>query len=337
VEYDIISINIEEEQMRTRKLLIPVLSLIFSLVACNLPGNQGVIPPTFSVSNQTMTALFSTPLPTIAVTSKPGQALPTFTGQAPATQASVVTQTPSVATLIPTQPPAPTLTSPPAATADLSRRTVTTVIAGYMAVKPKIDGDWNDLPDKEYPAEIVVYGGSNWKDRNDLTASFKIGWDNTNLYIGAKIRDDKYVQNAKGSELFKGDSIEILLDALISDDFYYNQLSPDDFQLGISPGRPNVDGAKEAYLWLPASITGSRGQVVIAATRNESEGITRIEAAIPWSIFAVTPKAGNHYGFAFSVSDNDDAFENTQQKMVSNVKTRNLVDPTTWGDLTLGQ
>lgn len=320
--------------MHKGKILIPAI-LILSLVACNLPGSPGVVPPTFPVPNQTMTALFSTPLPTLALTSKPGQ-LPTFTGQPPATQAPVVTQAP-IATLIPTQPPAPTLTSPPVATADLSRRTVTTVTAGYLATKPKIDGDWNDLPDKEYPAEIVVYGASAWKDRNDLAASFKIGWDATHLYIGVKIRDDKYVQNAKGNELFKGDSLEILIDTLISDDFYYNQLSPDDFQLGISPGRPNVEGAKEAYLWLPASITGSRGQVVIAANRSEADGITRIEAAIPWSIFAVTPKAGNHYGFALSVSDNDDAFENKQQKMVSNVKTRNLVDPTTWGDLTLGQ
>ncbi|MDO8969465.1 MAG: sugar-binding protein, partial [Saprospiraceae bacterium] len=209
-------------------------------------------------------------------------------------------------------------------------------IASYLSTKPIIDGDWNDLVNKEYPAEIVVYGSTTWKGRDDLGASFRIAWDAINLYIADKVRDDQYVQNATGEDIFKGDSIEILLDTKIADDYYYTKLSPDDFQLGITPGRPNTIGTKEAYLWLPTNIAGARSQVNIAAIRNETEGITRIEAAIPWSIFEITPEAGTHFGFALSVSDNDLSSQNVQQKMVSNVKTRVLTDPTTWGDLTLG-
>ncbi len=75
--------------------------------------------------------------------------------------------------------------------------------------------------------------------------------------------------------------------------------------------------------------------MVIASQRNEAEQITRYEVAIPWTVFEVKPKSGQHFGFVLSISDNDNASANAQQTMVSNVKTRILVDPTTWGDLTL--
>jgi hypothetical protein len=65
------------------------------------------------------------------------------------------------------------------------------------------------------------------------------------------------------------------------------------------------------------------------------EGIWRVEAAIPWSILGVSPADEMHLGFAVSVSDNDAGGENLQQSMVSSAAARSLVDPTTWGDLTL--
>jgi hypothetical protein len=61
-----------------------------------------------------------------------------------------------------------------------------------------------------------------------------------------------------------------------------------------------------------------------------------IEAAIPWAQLGVTPVAGQHYGFTFSVSDNDTPATTKQETMVSNVATRHLTNPTTWGDMTLG-
>jgi hypothetical protein len=61
----------------------------------------------------------------------------------------------------------------------------------------------------------------------------------------------------------------------------------------------------------------------------------RLEAAIPWSVFGVTPANGQQFGFAISISDNDNPNENVQQKMVSADPFRSLVDPTTWGVLTL--
>jgi hypothetical protein len=327
------------------KAIVLLLSA-FLLTACNFSPSASPVTPTFPVPNKTMTALFSTQLPTIPVTKVPG--LVTATLPAPpvtATNPPAVTATlppAAIATLpAPTQPPAtstaiPTLAAPTDIPADTSHRTVTSVTSSFMSTKPTIDGDWNDLPDKEYAAEIVVFGSSAWGGANDLTASFKTGWDATYLYLGVKVHDNVYAQNATGANLFKGDSLEILLDTDISADFFVTKDSPDDFQLGISPGIGGVGGTKEAYLWLPANLAGSRtSQVKIASLRSNADGITRYEVAIPWSLFGVTPKAGKHFGFALSVSDNDSTSANAQQSMVSNVKTRNLTNPTSWGDLTL--
>jgi hypothetical protein len=123
------------------------------------------------------------------------------------------------------------------------------------------------------------------------------------------------------------------LDTNLFSDFSDASLSSDDFQLGISPGRGDIDDDTEAYLWYPRSTAGSRDQVKIAAV--EGPGLYRVEAAIPWSVFGVTPAEGLQIGFALSASDNDDTGENVQQSMSSSVPNRMLTNPTTWGELIL--
>lgn len=331
--------------MRKAYKFLALLLIIFSLVAgCTLQTNPAPTLPPFPTPNRTMTALFATPLPTIALTQPVAVVTATSTQQAVPTTQPTRSQSPTspaaqaTATIAPSatrQPTQPVTQAAPTATLDLSQRGGTSTSAKLLATKPTIDGDWNDLPAKEYPAEIVVYGMNSWQSRDDLSASFRIGWDANNLYLGVKVHDDVYVQNATGADLFKGDSIEVLLDTDVASDYFVKKVSPDDFQLGISPGKTSVSGAKQAYRWMPTNIDGSISSVVIASQRNEAEQITRYEVAIPWTVFEVKPKSGQHFGFVLSISDNDNSSANVQQTMVSNIKTRILVDPTTWGDLTL--
>jgi hypothetical protein len=246
---------------------------------------------------------------------------------------------------VPTQAPAasptatkkpPLATSAPRPTATIPNlRTGAAVAAKYLNTPPTLDGDWSEWKDltREYPANNVVWGKQNWTGAEDLSSSFHVGWDTKNLYIAVKVRDDQYVQNATGENIYKGDSLEILLDTNLRDDYYYQRLSPDDFQLGISPGFSDPDGAGSAYLWFPSNIAGSRSNVKVASRLED--GVYRVEAAIPWSVFEITPVNGRHYGFALSINDNDDTAENLQQSMVSNVPGRVLANPTTWGDLQL--
>jgi hypothetical protein len=326
--------------MNTKKrLALVAAALLIAQMACNLPNrSNGGAATQLPAPNQTLTALFAfTPLagnPTVTATLPP---------VVTATKAQV-----SVPTATNTQaPPTPTVTIPPAPTSTFTlvppRPTATIpgvrgqspVVAKYLNTPPTLDGDWGEWKNltTEYPAGFVVFGKNNWENDDDLEASFHVGWDNNYLYLAVKVRDDKYVQNATGENIFKGDSIEILLDSKLQDDYYYNKLSPDDFQLGINPGRPDPGGTKEAYLWFPNNIAGARSGVQIASRLED--GVYRVEVAIPWSVFEITPAAGRHYGFALSVSDNDNGDENLQQTMVSNVAVRHLTDPTSWGDLRL--
>ena len=153
------------------------------------------------------------------------------------------------------------------------------------------------------------------------------------MYVAVKMRDDKYVQNARIDQLYKGDSFEILLDSDFYGDFDSTTLNNDDYQIAINPGHGSPSGPKEAFVFYPANQSGPRDDIDIATKR--SGGITRIEVAIPWTTFNVEPQAGAKFGFSIGISDNDDPTRDVQQTFLSNIRKRVLANPTTWGDLTL--
>jgi hypothetical protein len=341
-----------EAMIKKIPLLLVIAFLISAQLACNMPlpglgGSTTQIPG----PEQTLTALFSiTPVTTLTASLPPihtatsigtiepdGRIYPTATNTP--SPYPTLTNTPSpypTLTNIPSPYPTHTNVPPPQPTSTIPfTRPHPVVLARYLATPPIIDGDWSEWKNitTEYPANFIVWGNGNYTGEDDLSSSFHVGWDNNYLYIAVKVHDDKYVQNATGANIYKGDSLELLLDTNLQGDYYYQQLSADDYQLGISPGRPNPDGPKEAFLWFPSNIAGSRSNVTIGA--RQENGIYRVEAAIPWSVFEMTPVNNSHYGFAISVSDNDDPMIDVQQSMASNVPGRRLTDPTTWGDLQL--
>jgi hypothetical protein len=205
--------------------------------------------------------------------------------------------------------------------------------AVHLNTPPTIDGSLEDWTLDRYRIEQVVFGKSNYEGIDDLSGRAMLGWDSNKLYIGIRVLDDKYVQNSKGENLFKGDSLDILFDADVSSDYHLGALNKDDYQVGISSGSPTLKDKREAYRWYPKAEAGSLDGVSIMA-RSRGDGYV-VEAAIPWNVFGVTPAEGQHYGFAFSISDNDNKQQNVQQSMVSFVPIRVLSDPRTWGDLTL--
>jgi hypothetical protein len=211
------------------------------------------------------------------------------------------------------------------------------VIAAYQGKLPLIDGDPGDWSAAWYTADKIVDGEGYHAGAADLSAEFKLGWNQDFLLVAAVVRDSKFVQNAKGAQLWQGDSLELLIDTDMTGDYYLDVLNHDDFHLGISPGQLNLVSGNplEAYIWEPSDKRGVFDRVAIAA-RLTSEGYL-MEVAIPWFMLKVTPAAGQHFGFLFSVSDNDAGNENHQQTVVSFAPERKLYDPTSWKDLTLQQ
>lgn len=327
---------------RTLRSILMISLLVPALAACNMPGSVAAPTVTFPTPNQTMTALFSggestkvilpvatnTPPPT----NTPEVAAPTNT-TAPTETASVSPTTAASAT------PAATATAvkPTNIPVDTSKRTGASAVAKYFSTAPTIDGDWGEWDHTQYPANAIVYGASNWKNDADLRPSFQVGWDNTYLYVGVKVYDDVYAATGSGANIYKGDDVEIQIDTNVSGDYFTASVNNDDFQLGVMPGKETAGSGTEAYLWLPNGKAGSRTDIKIGARRDNTELITRYEIAIPWTVFGITPANGMHLGFALSVSDNDNTGTAQQQTMMSSISTRTLLDPTTWGDLTLSK
>ena len=314
----------------TFKVVVAMLLVCLVATACNFPVYTITSPTTAVTPNMTLTALFDT--------SKniPATVTPIYV---------IVTNTPGPSTEVPTNTAVPTSTTAPTATNTLvpppptpipvMERSGTLMKAGYITITPTIDGSWDDWKDytTQYPVATIVYGRSNWSGPDDLQASYAAVWDYTYLYIGVKVYDDVYAQNATGADIYKGDSIEILLDKNLLGDFYTQSLNSDDYQLGISGGYSEAGIAPSAYLWFPTSSAGVQSNVTIGFT--QQTGMYRIEARIPWSVFGINPSNGMKLGLAVSVSDNDDTTKNVQQTMASSAPNRSLVDPTTWGEIVL--
>ncbi len=284
-----------------------------ALAGCTLPGAASPTPFTFPTPNLTLTAIFA---PTATETPLP----PTLPPIGPSP------------TLAATTPPG---TPPPTATSGTitARPNGSPVTAAFLSSAPVIDGDLADWSGTAYKADQIVYGAASWSGSSDLSATYYLGWDSGNLYLAVRVTDDKFVQLSTGSQIYKGDSIELQFDADLAGDFSSTYLSSDDFQIGLSPGDFGTL-SPEAYRWYPASQSGKLISVQVQA-RQTASGYD-LEARIPWVIFGLTPSAGARYGLALSISDDDLAGSAVQQSMVSNVGTRLLLDPTSWGTLILG-
>jgi hypothetical protein len=345
------------DKIKFRHFIVAII-ILSGLTACTLPGFSTPTPFSFPTQDKTMTALFEP------------------TQSSPATSAASVSeddlQKTNAAAAVPSDTPKPSATEePPTATgaptdtvepadeyAGPAVRSGPSIVAEYMEKSPEIDGDlagWK--PPIQKVINHVVFGADKHEGDLDSSGSVVAGWNNDYLFLGIRVKDDRYVQEAAKEKIYLGDSIEILFDRYVSDDYYLQAMTADDYQIGISPGKGGIvcyiNGGKvasmslivptptscgtnppEAYKWFPKTQAGVITEIKIGALEG-GEGY-QIELKIPWSLLGVTnPSAGDHFGFAISINDNDNVGTQKQQTVVSNVPTRFYADPTTWGDLFL--
>ena len=241
----------------------------------------------------------------------------------------MATQRPATNAPPPTgQPPQPTATT--AAGDQPVRPNGPLLHATHRTTPPNIDAQGNDWPaDLPYAIDKLVFRAANFNGPVDSNGHFAMGWDANNFYFYVVIADDTHVQTQHGELLFQGDSLELQFDADLAGDFASTKLSGDDYQLGLSPGADRL--TPEAFLWNPAGRKGVPAGITIASRAGGDAGGYVFEVAIPWSFFAVTPAAGQHFGMALNSSDDDAPGTAIQQSMSSSVSTRQLLNPTSWG------
>ncbi len=209
-------------------------------------------------------------------------------------------------------------------------------LAQRVTRPPAIDGDLGDWPDGPVVESLyVVHTEAGWDGTADVTARWRLAWDDDALYVGVAVEDDAHVQLQSDTDLFKGDSVEIQLDTGRVDgrpphldaDTYQCILSPGDFQK-IAPGWQCFRGNDRGQM-TPVAAESAR-----LAARQAGAGYL-LEASVGWRDLKVTAEAGRTFGAAFSVTDTDTPGARAQEVFLSNVSARRWSDPTTWGILRL--
>lgn len=314
----------------TRKKIIIGMLAFFILAACSVTelfsggGDTDSGDPTLILSptpNLTLTAIFA---PT--ATNAEGQLAPTPSPD------SAGDPTAEVPDAIETEPAAATPLGIPYSETP-SADVTDGLEAFYLDDTPMLDGDLTDWPGEMFSLNNIVYGSEYYANEDDLSGQFKIGWDANNLYLGVVVFDTRFAQTASGEMMYLGDSLEILLDSDLSGDAELEELSSDDFQIGVSPGNLHDVAIPEAYMWYPSDRVSGLPSVQIGA--GLIEGGYVVEVALPWAEVSISPSDGMTIGFLLSVSDNDMLNMNAQQSVVSFVELRELQNPTTWSVLTL--
>lgn len=263
-------------------------------------------------------------VPTSAVSEAPAAETP----DTDSTSTLPVTETPDIA---------PTSTLLPTAAATSIPLTGGAVEAFSLTTAPIIDGNLSEWTGTvAASSDNRVFSVAGWDGSEDLTAVWQLAWDNTNLYVAVSVTDDTHVQTASGNQIFRGDSVDMQFDTARDADFGAG-LSPDDFQITLSPG--DFAGSGPMAFRYRGTTSGAildapGGHSVAVAAQQTGTGYT-LEAAIPWSDLNLEPSEGLTIGLALNANDNDTPGTAVQEVMLSHMPNRTLTDPTTWGTLTL--
>ncbi len=245
---------------------------------------------------------------------------------------STATSTPS-----PTVPP-PTPTSTPQG---VRRRPAANGLdMQARAFSPQIDGElreWDGFPCASLnQKENVISGIENWKGAADVSLDFCWGWDESALYLAARVTDDSLSPLDAQSTAPK-DAIDIRLDVDLQGGFDDPNPQEDNFHLLFLPG--NFRDVPSSVSLLAPAVTPEKKkeweQSISFKAQPESSGY-RLEMRLPWDIFR--PSLDLQYnllGAALSLVDSD---KDEPQVVILSTAIRSAADldsPIYWNNLDL--
>jgi hypothetical protein len=190
----------------------------------------------------------------------------------------------------------------------------------------KLDGsgtNWPTIPPEIISGKNVVVGS----DAGGVEGTFKLCWDETNLYVMASIVDPTPLHNKETSpsRLWNGDALQIFLGSEKIDEGGALLFSDRDIMIGAGVSGPALfyyDNSPQQYACETVLIPGGDGK-----------GYT-LEAAIPWDALSVKPQAGATLLFDLAIDDSTDGARRDRQ-IVWNGTDKNSTDRTHWGNATL--
>jgi len=157
------------------------------------------------------------------------------------------------------------------------------------AIDGAIDGIWGSAPGNDVPN--VTLGSA--VPAADLSARYKILWDDANLYVLAEVTDD-VLTNDSGTTWYADDTVEVFIDGDNSRGSSYD--GANDFQLSVRWNDGTIIAGSNSA---PAPAGAQAG---IASSAN---GYV-MEMKLPLAQIGVNPVAGAHFGLEVQVNDDDD-------------------------------
>ncbi|MBI5831420.1 MAG: hypothetical protein HZB16_03810 [Armatimonadetes bacterium] len=189
----------------------------------------------------------------------------------------------------------------------------------------KLDGTtagWPGMPADQIPAGRLVQGSS----AGGVEASFKLCWDERNLYLMANVTDPTPRLNShRGDSIWSADGLELFIGWEKLDQT--GGLLFTDRQVLLSGGE--VDGQPQYYL----ANSPKQEPLTLVSLPTAGRGYI-LEAAIPWSSLGITPKVNQQLRFDLGVDDSTDGNSRRCQLMWSGTD-RNSGDRGAWGTAVL--
>lgn len=187
----------------------------------------------------------------------------------------------------------------------------------------KIDGiaeNWPGVPSETISSARLVEGSA----AEGLEASFKLCWDDTNLYLLANVMDSTPMQNQHpGVALWSGDGIELFIGGEKVGEGGPLLFTDRQVLLGAaSNNQQHYANAPQQYVSQTAVVRGVDGKSYT------------LEAAIPWTALAIQPTTGQELQFDIAINDSSDG-NRRERQLMWNGTTRNSGDRTHWGRATL--
>lgn len=141
-----------------------------------------------------------------------------------------------------------------------------------------------------------------WEGPDDLSVYINSSWDENNLYLKLRVKDDKHF-NKFPEAPWNADSIQFAIDPKNDGAFYVpvagKKLGPDDFEFGLALGD---DGKSRCVRSYGKNICESNNYTI---ARDEKEKTTIYELRLSWKDLGVKPYAGMVFGMSFVIFDDD--------------------------------
>lgn len=165
----------------------------------------------------------------------------------------------------------------------------------FKASSPvKIDGELTEWKNSE---EIDLEQDGEFDtardNKDDISATANIMWDDKNFYFAATVTDDIHLNEAAERDIWKGDCIQLALDP--TPDNHNDIFNDYEFGMALTPEGPAL------WRWTPTSQPVKNVKLSIVRKGNK----TIYEMKFPFSEIGFTPAENKKLGFSFVVIEND--------------------------------